>query len=42
MMNEKAKQLLDKLETLGERSDLWHEDFWMAPDWRIYGGFDKT
>lgn len=30
MMNEKAKQLLDKLETLGERSDLWHEDFWIT------------
>ena len=30
MMNEKAKQLLDKLETLGERSDFWHEDFWIT------------
>lgn len=30
MMNEKAKQLLDKLEMLGERGDLWHEDFWIT------------
>ena len=30
MMNEKAKQLLDKLETLGERSDFWYEDFWIT------------
>lgn len=30
MMNEKAKQLLNELETLGERSDLWHEDFWIT------------
>lgn len=29
-MNEKAKQLLDELETLGERSDLWHKDFWIT------------
>lgn len=29
-MNEKAKQLLDKLETLGERSDLWHGSFWIT------------
>lgn len=29
-MNKKAKQLLDKLETLGERSDLWHRDFWIT------------
>lgn len=29
-MNEKAKQLLDKLETIGERSDLWHKDFWIT------------
>lgn len=29
-MNEKRKQLLDKLETLGERSDFWHEDFWIT------------
>lgn len=28
-MNEKAKQLLDELETLGELSDLWHKDFWI-------------
>lgn len=27
MMNEKAKQLLDELETLGERSNLCHKDF---------------
>lgn len=26
-MNEKAKQLLDELEALGERGDLWHKDF---------------
>ena len=30
MMNEKAKQLLDKLETLGERSDFWYADFWIT------------
>lgn len=29
-MNEKAKQLLDELETLGELSDLWHKDFWIT------------
>lgn len=29
-MNKKARQLLDKLETLGERSDLWHRDFWIT------------
>lgn len=29
-MNKKAKQLLDKLETIGERSDLWHRDFWIT------------
>lgn len=29
-MNEKAKQLLDELETLGERSDFWYEDFWIT------------
>ena len=29
-MNEKRKQLLDKLETLGEQSDLWHKDFWIT------------
>lgn len=28
--NEKAKQLLDELEALGERSDLWHKDFWIT------------
>lgn len=29
-MNEKRKQLLNELETLGERSDFWHEDFWIT------------
>lgn len=29
-MNEKAKQLLDELEALGERGDLWHKDFWIT------------
>lgn len=29
-MNEKTKQLLDKLETLGERSDFWHKNFWIT------------
>lgn len=29
-MNEKAKQILDELETLGELSDLWHKDFWIT------------
>lgn len=29
-MNEKAKQLLDGLETIGERSNLWHKDFWIT------------
>ena len=29
-MNEKAKQFLGELKMLGERSDLWHEDFWIT------------
>ena len=29
-MNEKVKQLLDELETLGKRNDLWYEDFWIT------------
>lgn len=29
-MNEKAKQLLDELETVGELSNLWHKDFWIT------------
>lgn len=29
-MNEKIKQLLNELEALGERSDFWHEDFWIT------------
>ena len=29
-MNEKVKQLLGELEMLGERSDFWHEDFWIT------------
>lgn len=29
-MNEKAKQLLDELETIGELSNLWHKDFWIT------------
>lgn len=29
-MNEKRRQLLNKLETLGERSDFWHEGFWIT------------
>ncbi len=29
-MNEKRKRLLDELETLGERSNLWYEDFWIT------------
>ena len=29
-MNEKTKQLLDELETLGELSNLWHKDFWIT------------
>nr|DAG58038.1 MAG TPA: hypothetical protein [Caudoviricetes sp.] len=36
-MNEKAKQLLDKLETLGELSDLWHKDFWITRS--PFGGY---
>ena len=30
MMNEKAKQILGKLEMLGERGDFWYEDFWIT------------
>ena len=29
-MNEKAKQILGKLEMLSERSDFWYEDFWVT------------